>query len=623
MYGAASTGSKLYQNSFIGSRLFAKRSGQSMLQRETTFFFSNSRLSAFFKGCNDFAASLSVSVYAVFFLVYGLVSAIVTYAATIIDPSGGSGFSGLFAALLTMILALPFLLSQKSLREIIAGSAIGRHVALSFFMIPEESLESKKHIGTPAHMVLFGIFGLVVGACSYYFHPVVVPALIMGLFLFMIIMSFPEAGIMITSVIVPFLPYVDYSEEILAVTVITTSASFLVKKYSGKRVSMRSARTVLLALFCAFMLAASLFSAGGLATFTYAVYTVIILFGGFFVTYNLVKNEKRLEMCTRALTWSFGILVVAGLWDLLYNGLGAQIISNSWAEIGALVSKRVFFIAESASTFGVVAALLCPLVFSRSLSRKNIIGISFSLILFAVAIATTFVFGTYESVVALLVGLLIYIIFNSKKSCLALIITVVCIAIAVLLFMTFASEGMINGAREIFESLIPTTDPQSEIRDSVISGTREMLADSMLTGVGVGRGAFVRAFEGYSSVVSASATDPGTLYLQILCWSGIGGLACFAVFMVAVCGNTIGYLFISTDKRRRQTVLALFCGVISVLLLGTVNAVWTDIRMFYLFWMCVALLCGYVRLGRENEEKKRLTYLSDEDSSDVEIRLRG
>lgn len=623
LYEIAANGSRSYSNSFIGTRMLARSSGQSGLRRRATIFFSNSRLVGFFAACNNMLASLSASVYAVFFIVYGLVSALVTYTATFLDPNGGSGFSGIFASILTIVVSMPFLLTQRSLREVISSSFFGRKIALTFFMIPEESLQSKRHIGTPAHMVVFAILGLMVGATSFYFHPIVVPIAVLGLFLFIIIMSFPEAGIMITSVIVPFLPYVDYSEEILAVTVITTSLSFLIKKYSGKRVSMRSARTVMLSLLCIFMLLVSFFSTGGIATAIEAVYTVIILFGGFFVTYNLVKSERRLEMCTRALTWSFGMLVVAGLLDLFYNGIGALLINSSWTDIGAIVSKRVFYIAESASTFGVVAALLCPLVFSRSISRKSIIGVSFSIILFGVAIATTFVFGTYESVIALFVGLLIYVMLSSRRSFMILVIIALCICVAVLLFWSFASDSIFYSAVDTLETLIPTADPQAEIRESVVSGTGKMLFDEGLTGIGVGETAFVSSFKSYASVVSASATDPGTLYMQILCWSGIGGLICFAVFMISVCGNTVGYLITSTDKRIRCTVLALFCGVVAALLLGMVNAIWTDIRMFYLFWMCVALLCGYVRLGRENEEKKALSYESIDNKADIEIRFHG
>ena len=66
-------------------------------------------------------------------------------------------------------------------------------------------------------------------------------------------------------------------------------------------------------------------------------------------------------------------------------------------------------------------------------------------------------------------------------------------------------------------------------------------------------------------------------------------------------------------------MLALFCGVMTAMLFGGVYSIWLDERVLYLFWACVGLLMGYIKLGREQESIRRTEFNDADESKDVEI----
>ena len=98
-------------------------------------------------------------------------------------------------------------------------------------------------------------------------------------------------------------------------------------------------------------------------------------------------------------------------------------------------------------------------------------------------------------------------------------------------------------------------------------------------------------------------------------------MLCFAIAQVLLCGNAMRVLAEGRDKKIRTETLALFCSVTAALLFGTVNCIWSDLRMLYLFWVMAGMLAAYVRVGRANEERRAAVFAFDEDNTDVELRF--
>ena len=583
-------------------------------------FFSKSRVVLFFKRLTTAILSMSVNVYAVFFTAYGTASLFVYYALMFIRQSGEYTIEELAVPAIIIVLSIPFLTTSKSLTEVASGSLIVGKILRSFLMIPEESLVIKKRIGSSLYMIIFGVLGLGGGALTYFVPPMTAPIIFLGLILFLVIMSFPEAGVMILAVTVPFLQYAENLRFLLPVLVCTTCASYLIKSASGKRVGVHTVGGVLLGFFCIFMLIASAFTSGGWRTFLDGIYAVVIVLGGFYITYNLLRNEKKLNTCLKAIMISFGILVCMGIGDMVYDSV-AQILMRSWDGIGSMISEKIFYIADSAANFGIIACFMCPIILCRACSRKSISGIVISLICLAVSFAMSLVYGTYESILAICIGLLIYTVFHSKKSfaVFAMVLIIVCIVVS--LALSFVPERYIDKAEVLLQDFKPVSHPEASIRQEVNRDTWEMLTDGYLSGIGVGDRAFEKAFYPYATETTEGVSGGANLYMQIICWSGIGGLVVFILFFMWVFKNAAGYMLIATDKKNRRRVLALTSGIASALLLGIVTNLWSDMRMFYLFWMMTALLCGYIRLGRVRGERKLIGAVSEPDRVDFNVKF--
>lgn len=588
-----------------------------------SLFFSKSRVVSFFKGMTEAVMSMSVNVFGMFFTSYGVASALVQYAMMFLNSGSDGVLRRLVYAVLIVIVSVPFLTTSRSLTEMISRSVFAGRAVRSFLMIPDESLVPKKRIGSSTHMIISSLLGLLLGAVTYYIHPLAVPAVFLGLLLFLVIMSSPESGVTIISLVLPFLLYVERLKPLLCVLVCVTCVSYFFKSCGGKRVRQRSVEGMILFFFCMLLLIPSCFSSGGIGSFIEAVYTVILLFGAFYITYNLMRTEEKLRVCMRCITVSFMVLVAMGIWDVVYNGGFGSVIETSLGELGATVSDGRFYIYRGATGLGIIACFVCPILFCDSFAKKSISGIAVSLLGFAASVAIAVVYCSYEALAAIAIGLLIYAVFHSRKSFAALLTAAVAVGICVTLVMTFVPSAYIDKANGIIEDLKPQNTSSDVLDDGVDSCVWDMISDGRLGGIGVGEEVFKEEFSDYAPNSASDVSAPENMYLQIICWSGIGGFTVFIIFIAYVVKNTLGYMLTSTEKRIRRTVLALSCGCLSVLILGMITNIWSDDRMFYLFWLMMGLLCGFVRVGRVREEEKQLVYESEADRTDISMSFYG
>jgi cation transport ATPase len=110
-----------------------------------------------------------------------------------------------------------------------------------------------------------------------------------------------------------------------------------------------------------------------------------------------------------------------------------------------------------------------------------------------------------------------------------------------------------------------------------------------------------------------------SLWLQVLCWSGIFGFAAFMVFVVFLVKRSLGFIRSNYNKELRYKALALFTGIVVAFLLGGVYSIWTDEKVLYLFWACVGMLMSYVRLGKRQENIRLGDFRHGQTEKDVEL----
>ena len=93
--------------------------------------------------------------------------------------------------------------------------------------------------------------------------------------------------------------------------------------------------------------------------------------------------------------------------------------------------------------------------------------------------------------------------------------------------------------------------------------------------------------------------------LQILIGMGIIGLIVFCIAMFLNFQKCLEYIKNNNQDPSKIYVIAAISSVIAALTMGIFDYIWYNQRIFYLFWIVLAIGCAYVRVG--NYEKERLS----------------
>ena len=568
-----------------------------------------------------FLASAKLNVYGMFFVFYGLISAI-----AYLIPAFVSGFDSfdqyaVISSGVIMIAAIPLLFSSQAAVTALANSKFLSRLILNVLCVPNERLKVSRKYGGTVCVFVAAILGMLGGALSFFTHPLYLPLLLLGLTAVFLVFSLPETGIIITLAALPFMQYLPNAHIALFIMILVTAVSYFCKVLQRKRQFTISPEITMVMIFCGFIVIGGSFSYGGAQTFADSLAATVYILGGFLLTYNLINTEKLLSACFKAITASFSFLCLIGIWESVYNGISARIIDTISPKISTITQENMLYILDDGVVFGMFALLVFPILFAYVIKRKSFKGMAAITMLGVILFAAAWMCSHYEIIVALLIEMILFWLIYSHQSMTLVLFMAIPVGVVVLLYPYAVERFAIPDISEILMEYMPAGLPDSALHSSVVRDVVAMIADGNLFGMGVGEHAFTAIFPLYASEASIGATQPMSLWLQILCWSGVFGLFAFIVFLMFLARRSLGFLIKSDNREQRTKALATFCGIAVSLLLGFVYGIWVDTRILYLFWTCTGILMGYIRLGNENDEIRRATYLSSEDEKDVSVKF--
>jgi len=570
----------------------------------------------------ELMSSLKVNVYGMFFLMYGMISAAVYYVPVVWYGESNHEISSLFTSVTLIVCSLPLLMSTKTLAATVYDHKFLRKVFLSFLGIPEEKLASiDKKTGGAGGMFVASAIAVGCGVLTYFVHASYILFVLLAVIVFALVTSTTETGVAITLAVTPFLRYLDVSDILLISLIALTAISYVAKLIKHRRVVTFSAESVIVFIFCGFILVTSFFSEGGLQTVLDSLYTVAVILGGFFMTYNLIRDRKRLNACVKMLAVSYCILAVVGLWNVFYDAIADGFIYSIHEYARPIFEAQSINIADSAEVYGVLAVIVTPLLLAYVSKPRTISGVVLRIIMFTLVILSVFIYGTYEATIAVFIEFCLFWLLYSHKTLTALIVLILPVGIYGLLSPYISSYIGFDKIWESISWILPTESANAPIRMSVFESVWSMLREGSFLGIGSGEHAFMSAHYSYANAVSAGATSSGSLWLQVLCWSGIGGAVAFVAFCFILLRNGLGYVASTRSHENKREALALTVGIFVSLVFGAVSCLWDDARMLYIFWTAAGLLAGYVRVGREEERKNKIEYFGNETDFDVEVRF--
>ncbi len=566
-----------------------------------------------------FFAALKLNVYGMFFTFYGL-SALVAHLIPVF--MGGLASLDEYAVIPSAVITLcsvPLIFSSQSALGAISNSKIMSKIVLDIMCIPSERLKVKRQYGGTIYIFISAVIAMALGALSIFTHPMFVPTVLCCLIAAFVIFSFPETGVILSLVLTPFLQYLPDPELILLAVVCVTAVSYLCKAMQRKRTFSLSPEITMVILFCGFILTGGMFSYGGFKTFTDSLVTVVFILGGFLLTYNLANTAKTLSVCTKMITSSYLLLCIAAIWESVYNGISARIIDHVDPTMGVITEENIFYILDNGVVFGMFAVLIFPLLFAYMTKRKSFRSFAVITVFCIIVISAAWMRSHYEVIAALIVEAVIFWFMYSHKTMTAVIFALIPVGIVAMLYPYAVRYFAFPDISEILMEYMPASLIDSEHHTAVVRDVLAMISDGRLFGIGAGERAFGIVFPMYGGEASAGASDPMSLWLSVLVWSGIFGFAAFAIFVIFLIKRSLGYFIASERGELRSRALALFCGIFTAMLLGCVYGIWADARVMYLFWSCSGLLMGYIRLGDNNEQMRMAQFADSESGRDVEV----
>jgi hypothetical protein len=420
---------------------------------------------------------------------------------------------------------------------------------------------------------------------ALFVHPLLIPALLVVVGAVGLIFTYPEAGVVVSTLLLPVIWLNRNALYVLCLLILLTWLSYGVKLlFSHRTIRFGLLDTVVL------LFGGLLFLSGftGVVVTPNSVIRSIMLFiclSDYFLIVNLMTTRAYIRRCL----WGVGISVavvtlLAYLRMIPVDGL-------AWLE-GSRAGNAIVETAE------------------KGLERVSGLWIEHSELYLVVVFPWLYAYLCHTKrllrrVAGLLfVGLdLMLVLMTDSVSALFSVIIV-----TVVFFLLLSHKGLSAGLIALPAVgagvwWITYLYPLSDAVQTVLSRSRHfkaLLADSLWqmvqdhpAGVGVGEEAFRAVYPAYAAPDLGAVTDSGSLYFELLIAYGWPGMILFAALLFLFVQKSVTCLGHTADARDRAMVLGGVTSMVGVLIFGSVRSFITSPRVFFTLLLVIALCSAY------------------------------
>ena len=505
----------------------------------------------------------------------------------------------LWTGIIVTAASIPLLFSRINLANSVKNSIFGRGIFIDTFGFSNETFDNKKNTSRGwGNLMLF--LGLLTGIATLFVNPLYIIIAIFSVIVITLIAITPDIGVLLTVALIPFLSLTDTPTIWLCLMVLVTAFFYMIKLIRGKRLFKLEALDFVILIFGALILLSSVYSAGGKASAYSATVSATLLLG-YFLLVNIMRTEKWIKRCIIALVASASIVSVIGVFEFIFGGR-----NNSWLDqsFHSVIKTRVVSLFENPNMLAVFLVMILPFLVALSIKAKERNArflTKLLIVLFLVCIIFTWSRAAW---LAVILGALTFAILYSKKSFRIFGVALLAVPIIPIILPTSVIER--------FLSISNLADSSIAYRIYTWKGTLGAIRDYLFCGIGYGDAAFQTVYPAYSYSGIESAPHSHSLMLQILLSMGLIG---FVIFCAAIFLNfQKSFEYIKNEKNTDSSiyVIASVVSIVSALIVGVFDYIWYNPRMFYLFWIIVAIGTAFVRVGN-SEHARREDFGHDRD----------
>lgn len=528
---------------------------------------------------------LPMALYGLFLLFYGLFGVALYFALPYVYPALAPEPRHLILSAGVALLSLPAVLTKKSLAETLGTGGLSRLVFVRLLGIPEDRMEPKRQKMPVVLPYVTVLLSLLAAEGALFLHPLLIPAALLGVGMLGLIFTYPEAGVVISTALLPVIWLHRGWLYPLCALILLTWLSFGVKLLFLHRTIRFGLLDTTVLIFGGLILLSGFTGTAVTADSVVRSLMLFICLSDYFLIVNLMTTREYIRRCLLGVGISVAVVTLLSYLRIIsVDGLGwlegsragnaiiagveygIEQLSGLWVEHSELYLVVLFpwlyaYLCHTKRLLRRVAGLLC-------------VGLDLALIVMTDSVSALF------SILVVTVAFFLLLSYKGLSASLVALPAAVCGTLWVT-YLYPISEGM----------------------RTVLSRSRhfkELLSDSLWrmvldhpAGIGIGEEAFAAVYPAYAAPDLGAVTDSGNLYFELLIGYGFPGLILFAavIFLFIQKGMTcLGY---TTATKDRAVILGGVTSMLGVLIFGSVRSFITSPRVFFTVMLVIALCSAY------------------------------
>lgn len=583
------------------------------IRRNIAIAMNQSMISGGVKALFRLLCQCSLRTFGLFFVTSGSYSAIMYWLFSVIWQNGRVEVLNLFSGIAALILGIMLLFSDASLGYALSKGLFFQKILIEVFGVSDDALCDVPQLGKQGHVIAVPL-GMVIGAVSALTSPIYLLVGALAFLLLALVLSVPEAGVLLLILFVPFAGFLPHSAYWIAFLVAVPLVAYLGKLLRGNRAFHMEVQDLpVLLMLVLFVLSG--FSVAGKGAFAGALLSALLV-GFYFLVVNVIATSRWLDRCRVALIVSATAASLLGIVQFIY--------AAAWSANGApmpTLGGHVYAGFADHTTFAYFLVLAFPFALSAFVGAKKQYRLpaGFAMITVIAACVLTWVQSAW---VAMLLMLIAFLLLYTKNAFPFVLVGGALTPVLIAVLPDPARKGFLSTLSTDSGTAIARNTGAGHLAANMFfengSGVFARGAGFARLLFGLGNGGIEQFSMLYTATAPSVVARSMNFWLYRLLEGGILGVLLPVAFFFLFYQNCFSLLRSTTDKGSRFSAITGIVMATGVLILSIFRYAWYDPAALLLFFLASALIAADARYARAQSPERETDAMLDSNAFETE-----
>lgn len=530
---------------------------------------------------------LPMAVYGLFLLIYGILGVAAYFVLPYLYPAVAPSLEHPVLSAVVAFLAIPLLLTGRTLAEALDGG-LPHLILVRFLGVPQDRPKDPRKKIPSLLPYLTVVLAIAAAVVALFTHPLLAPAILVALGALGLVFTYPEAGAVISTVM---LPAIWLNRDLLfplCAVILLTWMSYGIKFLFLHRTIRFGLLDTVILIFGGLMLLSGFTGAAVTEESIMTSVTLFICLSDYFLIVNLMTTRAYIRRSLLGVGISVAVVTLLAYLRII------PVDDLSWLEgsragdaiiggVSNLIERLTGLWQEHSELYLV---LIFPWLYAYLGRTKRLVSRVAAVIFIALDTVLIFMTDSVSALFCILIITVLFVLLSDHRG----------LSLGITLLPT-----ILCGALWVFDRF-----PLSEDLRTILSRSRHfkaLLSESLWhmvwdhpAGIGIGDAAFHAVYPAYAAPDLGAVTESGSLYFELLLSYGWAGLLLFAVILFLSVQKGLTCLRHTAERRDRAMILGGITGTVGILIFGTVRSFITSPRVFFTVILVLALCSAYENL---------------------------